>query len=93
MFRTLLVFPFDMDMSVSYHHRREFLPLVAHCRQCLLLDTTAQVPQTLFPQSLHANELLSTAPPMSMSASTSMLSLSPRSSVSQSSQRDPCVIS
>ena len=33
------------------HHRFELPPRVAHCRQCLATETTAQVLHTLFPQS------------------------------------------
>ncbi len=74
----------------SYHHRLEFLPLVAHCKQCLVEDTTAQVPQTFLPQSLHAKGLCSTAPPMSISISTSISSRSLCNGVSQSSHRVSC---
>lgn len=76
-----------------YHHRREFRPLVAHCRQCRCVDTTAQVPQTFLPQSTQAKGLLSTAPPMSISMSTSMLSLALWRVVSQSSHRGSCAAS
>lgn len=85
--------PFESTASSSltaYHHLLEFLPLVAHCKQCRVEDTTAQVPHTFLPQSLHAKGLCSTAPPISMSMSTSMLSPPLCSGVSQSSHRGSC---
>jgi hypothetical protein len=70
----------------GYQNRPELLRFVAHSKQCRLADTTAQVPHTFLPQSLQAKGLLSTAPPMSMSMSTSMLSGTLCNGVSQSSQ-------
>lgn len=75
-----------------YHHLLEFLPDVAHCRQCLVVETTAQVLQTFLPQSLHAKGDLSRGPLMSISTSMSTSMLSPPlcSGVSQSSQQGIC---
>jgi hypothetical protein len=79
------------EAHVEYHHHRaEFCPLAAHCKQCLLADTTAHVAQTCFPQSLHAKGLFSTAPPISISISKSISSFSPCRGASQSSQRGRC---
>jgi hypothetical protein len=54
----------------GYQNRPELLRFVAHSKQCLLADTTAQLPHTFLPQSLQAKGLVSTAPPMSMSSAT-----------------------
>ena len=75
-----------------YHHLLEFLPDVAHCRQCLVVETTAHVLQTFLPQSLQAKGDLSRGPLMSMSTSMSIsMPSSPLcNGVSQSSQRGSC---
>lgn len=73
-----------------YHHRLEFLPVVAHCRQCLVVETTAQDPQTFLAQSLHAKALPWAASPKSASMSMSILSSSLCSAESQSSHRGSC---
>jgi hypothetical protein len=74
----------------GYQNRPELLRFVAHSKQCLLADTTAQLPHTFLPQSLQAKGLVSTAPPMAMSISTSMLSGTLCNGVSQSSQCCSC---
>jgi hypothetical protein len=71
--------------NTYYHHLFGFLADVAHCRQCLALVTTAHLPHTFLPQSLHASEHLSSGPSSSISTSMSFASFSSR--VSQSSHR------
>jgi hypothetical protein len=73
-----------------YHHFLGFLADVAQPKQCRLLDTTAQVPQTALPQSSHVNMLLSAAP--SASISTSMQFSSCCNTASQSSQRGAFIV-
>jgi hypothetical protein len=90
--KTLTRFPKALKLlwvkTIIYHHRPEFRPFVAHCKQWRWVETTAQVPQTFLLQSAQANILLSTAPPMSIS--TSMLSSALCNGESQSSQRGRC---